>query len=171
MQKNVSRLPLVLALLAVVFVIAGCKQAAAPLPQAPEANTNKVMEKNTNEVMMEKKVEDGTMVKPEGTMEKKDEGAMMPKGETKTFTVSAANFSFDIKEMKVKKGDTVKIDFKNNEGFHDWVIDDFSARTKQLQAGGTESISFTADKTGTFEYYCSVGQHRKFGMVGKLIVE
>jgi plastocyanin len=28
-----------------------------------------------------------------------------------------------------------------------------------------------ADKKGTFEYYCSVGQHRALGMKGKLVVE
>ena len=32
-------------------------------------------------------------------------------------------------------------------------------------------VEFTVDKTGTFEYYCSVGQHRANGMVGNLIVE
>lgn len=33
------------------------------------------------------------------------------------------------------------------------------------------SVTFVADETGTFEYYCSVGNHRGQGMIGKLIVE
>jgi len=37
--------------------------------------------------------------------------------------------------------------------------------------GTPTSVTFVADKTGTFEYYCSVGNHRAQGMVGKLIVE
>lgn len=90
---------------------------------------------------------------------------------TKAFTVTGGNFSFDVKEMKVKKGDTVTITFKNAEGFHDWKVDEFNAATKQLQAGTEETITFVADKAGTFEYYCSVGQHRANGMVGNLIVE
>lgn len=92
-------------------------------------------------------------------------------GEIKTFNVDGNNFSFSLNEIRVKKGDTVKIVFNNKVGFHDWVIDEFNARTKQIQAGQTEEVTFVADKTGTFEYYCSVGQHRAMGMKGNLIVE
>ncbi len=90
---------------------------------------------------------------------------------SKTFEVSAANFSYDVKEIKVKQGDKVKIVFTNKEGFHDWVIDEFSARTKQLAADKSETIEFVANKKGTFEYYCSVGSHRAMGMKGSLVVE
>ncbi len=54
---------------------------------------------------------------------------------------------------------------------HDWVVDEFDAKIAQVAAGKTTSVEFVADKTGTFEYYCSVGKHRQNGMVGKLIVE
>lgn len=102
------------------------------------------------------------------------EAVQMPienNGNSKTFNVSSKPFEFSMKEIRVKKGDTVKVVLINEQGFHDWVIDEFSARTKQLNAGETDSIEFIADKTGTFEYYCSVGNHRQMGMVGKLIVE
>ncbi len=89
----------------------------------------------------------------------------------KVFAVAGSNFAFDTKEIRVKKGDVVTINFTNTAGFHDWVLDEFNAKTAQLQAGATATVTFTADKTGTFEYYCSVGQHRKMGMVGNLIVE
>lgn len=88
-----------------------------------------------------------------------------------SFNVTGNNFKFDVAQMKVKKGDKIKINFTNSEGLHDLVIDEFNAATPQIRAGETASITFTADKTGTFEYYCSVGQHRQMGMVGKLIVE
>ncbi len=91
--------------------------------------------------------------------------------ETKTFNVDGNNFSFSVSEIKVKKGDKVKIVFNNKVGFHDWVIDEFNARTPQIQAGQSATVEFVADKTGTFEYYCSVGQHRQMGMKGKLVVE
>lgn len=89
----------------------------------------------------------------------------------KEFEVSGANFMFNPAEIKVKQNDQVKITFKNIEGFHDLVLDDFNVATSQLAANQEEAISFTANKTGTFEYYCSVGNHRQMGMVGKLIVE
>ena len=87
------------------------------------------------------------------------------------FTVTASNFKYDLKTIKVKKGDTVKIIFKNSEGFHDFKIDEFDVATNQIGAEEEEEVEFVADKVGTFEYYCSVGTHRKMGMVGKLIVE
>ncbi len=86
-------------------------------------------------------------------------------------TVVGTNMVFDLKEIRVKKGDKVRVTFKNEEGFHDWVLDEFNAKTKQISAGQEEVVEFTADKTGTFEYYCSVGKHRENGMVGTLIVE
>ncbi len=92
-------------------------------------------------------------------------------GEVKTFTIDAQNFSFSMKEIRVKKGDRVKIVLVNKQGFHDWVIDEFNAKTKQINAGETDTIEFTADQVGTFQFYCSIGQHRAMGMVGNLIVE
>lgn len=89
----------------------------------------------------------------------------------KEFAVDGTPFKFSLNEIKVKKGDTVRIVFTNVQGSHDWVIDEFNARTKILPAGQTETIEFVADKTGTFEYYCSVGTHRQMGMKGNLIVE
>ena len=86
-------------------------------------------------------------------------------------TVVGTNMVFDLKEIRVKKGDKVRVTFKNEEGFHDWVLDEFNVKTKQIGAGQEEVVEFTADKAGTFEYYCSVGKHRQNGMFGKLIVE
>ena len=89
----------------------------------------------------------------------------------KVFEVKGVNYGFDVKEIRVKKGDTVTIQFESTDGFHDWKIDEFEAATDKVQPGTPTSVTFVADEAGTFEYYCSVGQHRAHGMVGKLIVE
>lgn len=78
---------------------------------------------------------------------------------------------FDTEEIRVKKGDRVRVKFETVQGFHDWTIDEFNARTKQLPVGQKDTVEFIADKTGTFQYYCSVPGHRQAGMVGNLIVE
>ncbi len=96
---------------------------------------------------------------------------MVAEDSVKTFEVAGTNFKYSVEEIRVKKGDTVRIVFTSESGFHDWVVDEFDARTKQLQAPGSETIEFVADEVGEFEYYCSVGQHRANGMVGTLIVE
>ena len=92
-------------------------------------------------------------------------------GETKTFTVTGKSFEFSVKEIRVKKGDRVRINFSSTEGFHDWVVDEFDAASERVQTGGSTSVEFVADTAGSFEYYCSVGNHRAMGMTGTLIVE
>jgi nitrosocyanin len=90
----------------------------------------------------------------------------------KEFTVTGSAFKFDPATLTVKKGDKVKITFKNNSGgMHDFVIDELNVKSKVIASGAQEVIEFTADKTGTFEYYCSVGNHRQMGMKGNLVVE
>src|SRR3989344_8485065 len=100
-----------------------------------------------------------------------EENAVNLQEGVKTFELNAENFKFSKTEIRVKQGDRVKIVFEVNQGTHDWVIDEFETRTNQISEGQTDSVEFAADKIGTFEYYCSVGQHRQMGMIGKLIVE
>ncbi|HSW88656.1 MAG TPA: cupredoxin domain-containing protein [Candidatus Saccharimonadales bacterium] len=91
--------------------------------------------------------------------------------ETQKITVTASNFTFDPKTITVKKGQPVELTFKNSEGMHDLVIDEFNVKTKVIPGGQSETISFTPNKTGTFNYYCSVGNHRAMGMQGTITVE
>lgn len=86
------------------------------------------------------------------------------------FTVDGNNYSFSPNTMTVKKGDTVRVTFKNVGGMHDWVLDEFNARTPRISSDKTAVVEFVADKVGTFEYYCSVGNHRAMGMKGTLTV-
>ncbi len=148
---------IILSLAAGAFLFAGCSSASQP----PSTDTSS---SEITPVVEEKMVPpaDDASPTPVSAMESEN---------TKSFTVTGSNFSFDVKEMKVKKGDTVKVTFKNEEGMHDWRLDEFKAATKQIGEGKEDTITFVADKVGTFEYYCSVGQHRKNGMVGKFIVE
>lgn len=81
------------------------------------------------------------------------------------------NYAYDVSEIRVQQGDTVTINFAAAEGFHDVVIDEFDAATERITSGQSTSVTFVADEAGTFEYYCSVGNHRAQGMVGTLIVE
>jgi len=108
---------------------------------------------------------DGILVEDEGALEEDDELKAV------VVAITGDNFSFSQKEIRVKKGDTVQIELTSVDGFHDWVVDEFDARTKQVKSGNTDIITFVANRTGSFEYYCSVGSHRQLGMVGKLIVE
>ncbi len=96
--------------------------------------------------------------------------------DTKIFVLEGVNYAFfmdgeEMPELKVDKGDTVRIEFTSSQGFHDFVIDEFNVATERVSDGGSTFVEFVADTEGIFEYYCSVGQHRANGMKGNLIVE
>ena len=93
-------------------------------------------------------------------------------GEVKEFEIKGGNYYFTTDEMRVNKGDVVRVTFSSEDGFHDFVLDEFGVATNRYRPEDEgETIEFVADKTGEFEYYCSVGDHREKGQVGKLIVE
>jgi len=88
-------------------------------------------------------------------------------GETKEFTIEASNFDFNLKEIKVNQGDTVKITLKSTEGVHAVQIDGYGDEIKE-----GKTITFVADKKGEFEYICSIFCGEGHGeMVGKLVVQ
>src|SRR5262245_16525340 len=74
--------------------------------------------------------------------------------------------------LNVHEGETVQINLINGEGAeHDIVIDQYAVRSDRVVGKGASSIlSFTADKTGEFVYFCSVPGHREAGMVGRIRV-
>jgi len=119
--------------------------------------------------MEEAMVEKNETMMEEGEASATDQTAM--DSEEVTVDLSAENFSFSATEIRVKRGDTVTIVLDVTAGMHDFVIDEFDARTKVVTTGETDQVTFVADEAGEFEYYCSVGNHRQLGMVGTLIVE
>lgn len=108
-------------------------------------------------------VTDNTQATPSSTMQ--------AIADSVSVTVEGSAMKFNPTTIRVKKGQTVNLTFKNLGGNHDWVIDEFNARTKVIAAEQSEMISFVADVAGEFEYYCSVPGHRQAGMKGTLIVE
>jgi plastocyanin len=94
-----------------------------------------------------------------------------PTGPVKEFTVDGSNYQFSPTTLTVNKGDNVKIIFKDDDGMHNLAIEGYNVTTSTIKAGSDSSVSFVADKTGNFTYYCSVGNHREKGMVGTLTVQ
>lgn len=91
----------------------------------------------------------------------------------KEFTMTAYYDSkgkwFSLKDMSVKKGDTVRVKITNTAGMHDFVIDEYGIK-KDLPLNEEVVVEFVADKVGSFEYYCSMPGHRAGGQVGTLVV-
>lgn len=99
------------------------------------------------------------------------DSAATSSGNVVEVSVESKGLSLSPNEIKVKKGDTVKLTFKNTQGTHDLNLDEFNVKTKMIKAGAQETVEFVADKVGSFEYYCSVLGHRAAGMKGTLVVE
>ncbi len=114
-----------------------------------------------------------TVPPSEAMMSPEPSGAAMKAetGTTKEFTVTGKPFSFTPSTLTVKKGDTVKITFKNAQGMHNFVLDEFNVKSKTINAGEEDTVTFVADKAGAFEYYCGIGNHRAMGMKGTLTVQ
>ena len=86
-------------------------------------------------------------------------------GNTKIISISAERFNYTPGTITIKKGEHVKIVMNNKDTQHGIVIPDFNVK-------GIDSVEFTPDKAGTFEFHCPTfcGEgHRE--MKGTLIVE
>ena len=104
--------------------------------------------------------EDGDAMEDDAMMEKAREVA-----------VNGDEFSFSPASIRVTKGEKISLVFNNVGNFpHNFTVGELSVATKTIQGGGTDTVEFTAEKSGTFSYYCSVGNHRAQGMEGEMEV-
>lgn len=89
----------------------------------------------------------------------------------KTFNITGGNFYFVPNKITVNKGDKVTFVFTNAGGVHDLYIDELGVKTPVIKTAETATAKFTASKTGSFVYYCSLPGHREKGMWGTLVVQ
>lgn len=86
--------------------------------------------------------------------------------------VSGSEFKFSPASISLTKGETVKLTFKNTGTFpHNLTIAELGVATKTIGGGEEDSVTVTADETGSYTFYCSVGTHRSQGMEGKVEVK
>ncbi len=91
--------------------------------------------------------------------------------QVRTINVEAGSFYYTPNEIRVKKGEKIKLVLNSVDMMHDFVIDELGVKIPVTKGGSSATVEFTADTAGTFEYYCSVGQHRASGQIGTIIVE
>lgn len=89
-------------------------------------------------------------------------------------TVDMYNFGYSQETIEASPGETIEITLTNSEGYHDFVIDELDVDSGRTNAGEVTTATVTIPEdtaVGTsYEYYCSVGNHRAQGMVGTLEV-
>jgi heme/copper-type cytochrome/quinol oxidase subunit 2 len=88
----------------------------------------------------------------------------------RTFRIEAGQFAYSPSELKVNSGDMVNIQLVSTDVVHGLYVDgyDISIQADPCQ---TKTLSFVADKSGSFRFRCNVtcGAMHPF-MIGKLNV-
>lgn len=108
------------------------------------------------------------------------ESGITQSGNVKVVNIQAAMDGFDIKEIRAKVGETIKVNLRSldnqyhtdGEGKHQFAIDELGVDiiTNPLSVN---SGAFTPAKAGTYTFYCDIccGGKANPTMNGKLIVE
>lgn len=88
----------------------------------------------------------------------------------RTFRIDGRQFAYSPSELKVNPGDTVTIQLVSTDVVHGLYIDGYDLSLK-ADPGQTSTLTFTADKAGSFRFRCNVtcGAMHPF-MIGKLTV-
>ena len=88
----------------------------------------------------------------------------------RTFRIDARQFAYSPSELKVNAGDTVTIQLVSNDVVHGVYVDGYDVSV-EADPGQTATMSFVADKAGSFRFRCNVtcGAMHPF-MIGRLNV-
>jgi heme/copper-type cytochrome/quinol oxidase subunit 2 len=88
----------------------------------------------------------------------------------RTFQVEARQFAYFPSELKVNPGDTITIRLISTDVVHGLYVDGYDISV-EADPGQTATLTFTANKPGSFRFRCNVtcGAMHPF-MIGKLMV-
>ena len=88
----------------------------------------------------------------------------------RTFRIDAQQFAYTPSELTVNPGDSVTIQLVSTDVVHGLYIDGYDLAV-EADPGQTATLTFTADKQGSFRFRCNVtcGAMHPF-MIGKLTV-
>jgi heme/copper-type cytochrome/quinol oxidase subunit 2 len=90
--------------------------------------------------------------------------------QARTFRIDARQFAYSPSELHVNPGDTVTIQLVSTDVVHGLYVDGYDVSI-EADPGQTTTLTFTADKPGSFRFRCNVtcGAMHPF-MIGKLNV-
>jgi len=90
--------------------------------------------------------------------------------QVRTFEIGARQFAYSPAELKVHRGDIVNIQLVSTDVVHGLYLDGYDISI-EADPGHTETLSFIANKPGSFRFRCNVtcGAMHPF-MIGKLTV-
>jgi heme/copper-type cytochrome/quinol oxidase subunit 2 len=88
----------------------------------------------------------------------------------RTFEIDAGQFAYSPSELHVNPGDTVTLQLVSTDVVHGLYVDGYDVSV-EADPGQSATLTFTADKPGSFRFRCNVtcGAMHPF-MIGKLTV-
>lgn len=95
-------------------------------------------------------------------------------GDAKVIDVTLTDFAITPAVIELQAGQPVQLVVTNaGPTIHDLVIAGLglNVETMALETGQTETLTFTPNRTGTIETFCSIPGHKALGMVGSIQVE
>ena len=90
--------------------------------------------------------------------------------QARTFEIDARQFAYSPSELKVNTGDTVTIQLVSADVVHGLYVDGYDVSV-EADPGQSATLTFVADKPGSFRFRCNVtcGAMHPF-MIGKITV-
>lgn len=90
--------------------------------------------------------------------------------QARTFRIEAGQFAYSPSELNVNPGDTVNLQLVSTDVVHGLYVDGYDLSV-EADPGQSATLTFTADKPGSFRFRCNVtcGAMHPF-MIGKLTV-
>jgi heme/copper-type cytochrome/quinol oxidase subunit 2 len=90
--------------------------------------------------------------------------------QTRTIQIDARQFAYSPSELRVNQGDTVTIHLVSTDVVHGLYLDGYDISVT-ADPGQTATLTFVADKPGSFRYRCNMtcGAMHPF-MIGKITV-
>ena len=148
-----------LALLATILIVLSMLLSACS-QQAPE-----VVEKEVTSIVVET-VKETVIVEGEAQVVEKEVTRVVE------VTVEAKEFSFTPSKLTVDVGTKVRLTLENGGSVsHDFVVDELDVEMTLVSPGQSQTIEFTLERAGIYEFDCSIPGHEEAGMTGTLTVK
>jgi heme/copper-type cytochrome/quinol oxidase subunit 2 len=95
---------------------------------------------------------------------------MLRPGSAQVFEIDAGQFAYSPSEIHVNPGDTVTFQLISTDVAHGLYVDGYDVSV-EAHPGQSATLTFTADKPGSFRFRCNVtcGAMHPF-MIGRLVV-
>ncbi len=88
-------------------------------------------------------------------------------------TIDEESFSFTPSVINVKAGQTIHLTLTSTSGGHNFVVDDLGVTSTTLSAGTPTTVDFAIPSNAagkTYEFHCSIANHKELGMTGQIKV-